>query len=283
VKPLRKIIELPQPDHHLMNPSPHSHKQPAGHTPDSRGRRITWLIGGLTVAFAVTLVLTRHGNNPENMKHSGPDSTVAPEKASGQNRQDGSINTAPSTPENATADAAASPQPDASAQEPATTAGPEKTRATRRDEIVTASGKRKTQLDPMASWSDLPPWPEGPRLFAEVETSSRRYINLRPDDIGELPRVMADAEERIELRVNFPEGEPGEKIHVEIPNGGAFADSKVRGRIYQLPENRTLSFPFITDDSHGHCNVKFRHRGHTRSLPVWVGDLPETASADPES
>ena len=120
-------------------------------------------------------------------------------------------------------------------------------------------------------------------MFAEVETSSRRYINLRPDDIGEMPRVMADAEERIELRVSFPEGEPGEKIHVEIPNGGAFTDTEARGRVYQLPENRTLSFPYITDDSRGHCNVKLRHRGHTRSLPVWVGELPEPATAETDS
>jgi hypothetical protein len=128
----------------------------------------------------------------------------------------------------------------------------------------------------MASWSELPAWPEGPRLFAEVETSSRRYVNLRPDDVGELPRVRAEAEERIELRVNFPDGEPGEKIYIEIPNGGAFADSDAKGRVFELPENRTLSFPYLTDDSRGYCNVKLRHRGHTRSLPVWVGALPET-------
>jgi hypothetical protein len=99
-------------------------------------------------------------------------------------------------------------------------------------------------------------------------------VNLRPDDVGVLPRVLADAEERIELRVNFPEGEPGEKIFVELPNGGAFADTKAMGRVFELPENLTLSFPYITDEARGHCNVKLRHRGHTRSLPIWVGELP---------
>lgn len=132
----------------------------------------------------------------------------------------------------------------------------------------------------MASWENLPPWPEGPRLFAEVETSTRRYVNLRPDDIGELPRIHAAAEERIELRVNFPEGEPGEKIFVEIPNGGSFPDLKAVGRVYQLPENLTLSFPYITDDAHGYCSLAFRHRGHTRSLPIWIGELPEPFPSD---
>lgn len=155
-----------------------------------------------------------------------------------------------------------------------TPTGPATTKAKRRDTAVSPDGIRRSIIDPMALWPEQPAWPEGPRLFAEVDTTSRRYVNLRPDDAGEMPRIRAEAEERIELRVNFPEGEPGEKIHVEIPNGGSFADTKARGRVLILPENLTLSFPYITDDSRGHCNVKLRHRGHTRSLPVWVGELP---------
>lgn len=130
----------------------------------------------------------------------------------------------------------------------------------------------------MATWENIPPWPEGPQLFAEAETSSRRYVNLRPDDAGDLPRIYADAEERIELRVKFPDGEPGEKIYVELPNGGSFPDSKKFGRIFELPSDRTLSFAYISDESLGYCNVMLRHRGHTRSLPIWVGEPPESGS-----
>lgn len=157
--------------------------------------------------------------------------------------------------------------------------GPAVTKATRRDSVTSPDGTRRTIIDPMASWSELPAWPEGPRLFAEVDTGSRRYVNLRPDDVGEMPRIRAEAEERIELRVNFPDGEPGEKIFVELPNGGSFADSDAQGRVFELPENLTLSFPYVTDDARGHCNVKLRHRAHTRSLPIWVGELPETEIA----
>ena len=157
--------------------------------------------------------------------------------------------------------------------------GPAVTKSTRRNSVTSPDGVRRAIIDPMASWSELPAWPEGPRVFAEVDTGSRRYVNLRPDDVGEMPRIRAQAEERIELRVNFPDGEPGEKIFVELPNGGSFADSDARGRVFELPENRTLSFPYVTDDARGHCNVKLRHRGHTRSLPIWVGELPETETA----
>lgn len=149
-------------------------------------------------------------------------------------------------------------------------------RITRRGTVTSPDGVRRTLVDPMASWTDPPPWPEGPRLLAEVDTSERRYVNLRPDDAGVMPRIRAGAEERLELRINLPEGEPGERIFVEIPNGGAFVDSNARGRVFELPDNLILSFGYITDRSRGHCNVKLRHRGHTRSLPVWVGELPDS-------
>ncbi len=142
--------------------------------------------------------------------------------------------------------------------------------------IVTASGVRKQLIDPMSSWSELPAWPEGPQLFAEVETADKRFVNLRPDDVGEMPRVLAGAAEEINITISIPEGEPGEKIFLELPNGGSFKDSESRGRVLTLSADRKLTFSYITDRVQGYCNVKLRHRGHTRSLPVWVGELPAT-------
>lgn len=153
------------------------------------------------------------------------------------------------------------------------TARPTDTRASHRDTVTNAKGERKKVIDPIASWDNPPPWPEGGRLYAEVETSERKYVNLRPDEVGEMPRILAKAEEQIELRVNFPDATPGEKIYVEIPNGGIFPDSNMYGRTYDLPENRTLTFPYVTDDAPGYCTVMIRQGGHTRSLPIWVGKL----------
>lgn len=137
--------------------------------------------------------------------------------------------------------------------------------------IVTASGVRKELIDPMAGWEDLPPWPEGLRLYAQVETADKRYVNLRPDDVGELPRVEAEAEEMMEITVSIPEADPGEKLYVELPNGGRFPDQEAVGRMVFLGSNRTVPLKIITDESRGHCNVKIIHRGQTRSLPIWVG------------
>ncbi len=161
-----------------------------------------------------------------------------------------------------------------SSESPSNADRPTDTRASHRDTVTNSKGERKKVIDPIASWQNPPPWPEGGRLFAEVETASRKYVNLRPDDVGDLPRVLANAEERIELKVNIPEGTPGEKIYVEIPNGGSFPDSDQFGRTFDLPKNRTLSFPYVTDDARGYCTVVIRQGGHNRSLPIWVGDLP---------
>lgn len=130
----------------------------------------------------------------------------------------------------------------------------------------------------MASWSDQPPWPEGPRLYAEVETSSKKYINLRPDDYGALPRIHTDPGELLEIKITLPESEPGEKIHVELPNGGSFSDMDVVGRIYDIEAGKSFSFSIFADDVRGNCNVKMRHQGHTRSIPLWVGEPEENGS-----
>ena len=175
---------------------------------------------------------------------------------------------------------AKNPIPNAASSEHGTAdaGGPEKTRASDRDAIVTPSGVRKSVVDPMASWADLPPWPEGPRLYAEVETSSKRYINLRPDDFGVLPRISTNPGERLDIKITIPEAEAGEKIHVELPNGGVFTDSEVVGRIYDVLPGHSFSFAVFADDARGKCNVKLRHRGHTRSIALWVGEPEENGT-----
>jgi hypothetical protein len=152
-------------------------------------------------------------------------------------------------------------------------------RATRRREaLANRSRTPKSVVDLMASWSDQPPWPEGPRLYAEVETSSKKYINLRPDDYGVMPRIHTGPGELLEIKITFPESEPGEKIHVELPNGGSFSDSEVVGRIYDIEAGKSFSFSIFADDARGNCNVKMRHQGHTRSIPLWVGEPEENGS-----
>lgn len=242
--------------------------------PDKSTRNTTrknpWLLAGLAcVVVALTVFFWSGGIDNNNAAQDGNPSASSSQKHRPNSLTD-STNSNPSAGGDASSNKTTSANPSA--------ARPTDTRASHRDTVVNAKGERKQLIDPIASWENTPPWPEGPKLYASVETSTRHYVNLRPDDAGDLPRVYAEAEERIEVSVSFPDGEPGEKIYVELPNGGSFPDSDQFGRVFELSADRTLSIPYITDESRGHCNVMVRHRGHSRSLPIWVGAPLEPGS-----
>jgi hypothetical protein len=159
--------------------------------------------------------------------------------------------------------------------------GPAKTRSSRREGVVTSSGKHKTLVDPMASWNETPPWPEGPRLMADVETSATKYVNLRPNEMGVMPSLNVKPEEVLDISLSVPESSPGEPIYLELPNGGGFPGETSRGKSLPVSDKRTVSFSVSAASLRGHCTVHIRQGGHTRTLPLWVGDRPEPAPADP--
>jgi hypothetical protein len=134
----------------------------------------------------------------------------------------------------------------------------------------------------MASWNELPAWPEGPRLLAEVETSSKRYVNLRPNDIGLLPQLNVEPVEMLDITLQMPESTPGDTIHIELPNGGSFPDEKAMGRLLTVAANRTVHFRIEADETPGNCTVHIRQSGHTRTLPLWIGEPPAIAAGDDE-
>ncbi len=142
------------------------------------------------------------------------------------------------------------------------------------------AGGRKVTIDPMASWKDVPAWPEGPRLFAEVETSGKRYVNLRPNDMGLLPALNVEANEPMKITLSLPESDPGASIYLEIPNGGAFTDTSDPGKVLKVAANRTVSFDFIADETRGNCTVHIRQAGHTRTLPLWIGEPEALAQGE---
>ena len=147
---------------------------------------------------------------------------------------------------------------------------------------ATTRDGNKSVIDPTASWQETPPWPEGPKLYAEVETGNRRYINLRPNDIGLLPKLSVRAQEVLDISLQLPDATPGESIHVELPNGGRFPDEKMNGRMLTVAENQTVTFQVEADDEAGNCTIHIRQAGHTRTIPLWIGDPPKLVVSDDE-
>lgn len=143
----------------------------------------------------------------------------------------------------------------------------------------------KRVIDPMASWTESPPWPEGPKLTADVETSTARYINLRPNEMGLMPSLNVKPEDEIEVSLSLPESKPGETIYLELPNGGEFPGESLRGMTLEVGRERSVSFHFTASALRGHCTVHIRQAGHTRTLPLWVGEpnpvVPREDPSDP--
>jgi hypothetical protein len=157
--------------------------------------------------------------------------------------------------------------------------GPAITKAGQRNSTRNASG-RKVTVDPMASWREIPAWPEGPRLFAEVETSGKRYVNLRPNDMGLLPQLNVEPEEPITVTLSLPESSPGDSIYLELPNGGGFPNETAMGKVLKVGKSRSITFDFRADESRGNCTLHIRQAGHTRTLPLWIGEPQALAQDD---
>jgi len=123
----------------------------------------------------------------------------------------------------------------------------------------------------MSSAAENPAWPSGPKVYAEIESSSTRFVNLRPNDAAMLPTLDVAANERLAVRLSFPEGTPGDRIFMELTDGGRFEDTEDMGQVLEVGPDRTLSFAFFADGRGGNCGLTFRQAGHSRVIPLWVG------------
>ena len=122
-------------------------------------------------------------------------------------------------------------------------------------------------------------WPDGPRLFAEFSTESKKFTNLRPNSIGVMPRIQVTAGESLELKLEAPGSAENDILYVELTDGGTFTDTPdLRGRRISLGANLTAEIPLTADLRDGYFNIVIRQAGHSRTLPVWVGALPEIAA-----
>lgn len=96
-----------------------------------------------------------------------------------------------------------------------------------------------------------------------------------------MPRIRVDPGDPVVVKLNSPDGSPGDVFYVELADGGSFPDdANLKGRKVTLGENLTAELPFTADMRPGNCTVIIRQAGHSRTLPLWVGPLPEVAGGD---
>lgn len=86
-----------------------------------------------------------------------------------------------------------------------------------------------------------------------------------------VPTLDVAANERLSVRLSFPEGTPGDRIFMELTDGGRFENTEDMGQVLEVGPDRTLSFVFFADGRGGNCGLTFRQAGHSRVIPLWVG------------
>jgi hypothetical protein len=247
-----------------------------------KNRTIYRICGGIVFLVVVGVLVFEHqaevnrSRSPERLKPGQSAEGNAPQ-IHDESQTDGAI----SSPHRDSTQQANSPSDNGHSTQQHTRpdGGPPITKSSRRGAIDTPDG-RKSVIDPLASWSEVPAWPEGPKLYAEVETSNKRYVNLRPNDMGLMPTLHVQPAEPLQVTLQCPEASVGESIYIELPNGGNFPDQSAIGQVVKVSENRTVKFSMQADDTRGHCTIHLRQAGHTRTIPLWVGEPAALASGD---
>lgn len=126
------------------------------------------------------------------------------------------------------------------------------------------------QLEIKADASDFGvPEVRGEMAIATIETDGQRR-ELRPNQIGEFPRVAAVVQQSIPLAISYPEGEPNQEVAVTVQDGGRIDEGQI-ARLLKLDTNRSIAFSFVTGQNDGIYRVSLRKGADTKTFSVWVG------------
>lgn len=116
----------------------------------------------------------------------------------------------------------------------------------------------------------------GVMALATVETEGKR-MELRPNQIGEFPRVAATPQQSIPVRIRYPDGEPDQEVAVAVQDGGQI-NERDTARVLRLDADRGISFRFVTGTNAGLYRVSLRKGVDRKTFTVWVG--PELRLAE---
>jgi hypothetical protein len=118
----------------------------------------------------------------------------------------------------------------------------------------------------------------GEMAVATVNSGDRRR-ELRPNQIGEFPRVAASTKENIPIAVYYPEGQPNQEVAVVVQDGGRI-DESVLSRVLRLNSDRSIAFNFLTGENDGLYRVSLRKGTDHKTFTVRVGPELKLKSAE---
>ncbi|HEY5743350.1 MAG TPA: hypothetical protein VIS99_12505 [Terrimicrobiaceae bacterium] len=117
----------------------------------------------------------------------------------------------------------------------------------------------------------------GDRAIAAVSYAGRKY-SLQPTQYGFFDRVLIEQSAKVPVQVTYPDGEPGEKVIVEVEDGGQLDNDSILA-VQSLDDQKRLAFVFQATDQTGIFRVTLRKGGDVKTLNFWAGpELPVAAA-----
>ena len=92
---------------------------------------------------------------------------------------------------------------------------------------------------------------------------------------GTFETVFLEEAQTAKVTVRYPDGRADEAVHVEILDGGRFADAKGIGQLKRLDGNGSLSFAYVPTGESGMARVSLRKGTQINIVDFWVGEPPE--------
>ncbi|HEY5893346.1 MAG TPA: hypothetical protein VIT91_08960 [Chthoniobacterales bacterium] len=117
----------------------------------------------------------------------------------------------------------------------------------------------------------------GDRAVAAVSYAGRKY-SLQPTQYGFFDRVLIGPSAKVPVQVTYPDGEPGEKVIVEVEDGGQLDNNSILA-VQALDDEKRLAFVFQATDQTGIFRITLRKGDDVKTLNFWAGpELPVAAA-----
>jgi biotin synthase-related radical SAM superfamily protein len=106
-----------------------------------------------------------------------------------------------------------------------------------------------------------------------VTTGSKSYQST-PNQLGSFDMVTnIQPRQKVPIEIYYPEGRAGEKVIIEVQDGGSLDNNK-RVSILSLTNLNKISFGFQTASDPGIYRITLRKGSDLKVVQLWVGDQP---------
>lgn len=94
---------------------------------------------------------------------------------------------------------------------------------------------------------------------------------LSSNQVGQFPRVYTRASSDVSARITYPEGQPGERVIVEVLDGGVLSPDTVMAKAFTLDASGSFDLNYTLSANDGTHRLALRKGTDVKMLEFWVG------------